>query len=161
MIAGGFAQAYTFKDPLADLRRSPEQPAFDGSETTDAKFDIRSGLKSGGTDFGRGASEVNISFGIENDSHTNDTTPDGVSGNQLRLWFRAGFHNGTFLCLAGGYALKTAWMYDGLYWERVVNMGEVRDRPACSLVEDPDTGKIRVLVAGGCNGWCVENPAAR
>ena len=83
MIAGGFAQAYTFKDPLADLRRSPEQPAFGGSETTDAKFDIRSGLKSGGTDFGRGASEVNISFGIENDSQTIGTTPDGVLGIQL------------------------------------------------------------------------------
>ena len=51
MIAGGFAQAYTFKDPLADLRRSQEQPAFVGSETTDAKFDIRSGLGSGGGDF--------------------------------------------------------------------------------------------------------------
>ena len=65
------------------------------------------------------------------------------------------------MCLAGGYALKTAWMYDGLYWERVANMGEVRDRPACSLVEDPDNGKVQVLVAGGCNGWCVENPATR
>ena len=80
MIAGGFAQAYTFKDPLADLRRLQEQPAFVGSKTTDAKFDIRSGLGSGGGDFGRGAVEVNISFGIENDSQTIDTTPDGVSG---------------------------------------------------------------------------------
>ena len=60
--------------------------------------------------------------------------------------------------LFGGLALRRAWMYDGIYWANIADMSEVRDRPACSLVELPD-GHIRILVAGGCNGWCVENPA--
>ena len=60
----------------------------------------------------------------------------------------------------GGVVLKNGWLYDGLYWERTsrpMNVG--RDRPACSLMNDPETGKVKVLVAGGCDGWCVENPA--
>ena len=63
-----------------------------------------------------------------------------------------------FAC--GGVLLKNGWLYDGLYWERTsrpMNVG--RDRPACSLMCDPETGKVKVLVAGGCDGWCVENPA--
>ena len=34
----------------------------------------------------------------------------------------------------------------------------MRDQPACSLVELPN-GQIRILVAGGCNGLCAENPS--
>ena len=59
--------------------------------------------------------------------------------------------------IGGGISLKRAWLFDGYYWNELPDMSQVRDRPACSLVNMPD-GSVRVLVAGGCNGWCVKNP---
>ncbi len=49
-------------------------------------------------------------------------------------------------------------MYDGFAWRPMPDLSTVRDRPACSLAQYDD-GKVGILVAGGCNGWCVENPA--
>ena len=58
--------------------------------------------------------------------------------------------------IGGGVTLNRAWLFDGYYWNEVSDMSQVRDRPACSLVNMPD-GSVRVLVAGGCIGWCVSN----
>ena len=58
--------------------------------------------------------------------------------------------------LGGGIALNRAWLYDGYYWNEVADMSIVRDRPACSLLNLPN-GSIRVLVAGGCQGWCAKS----
>merc|ERR1711970_1599574 len=54
----------------------------------------------------------------------------------------------------GGFAINRAWMFDGYYWVELANMFEVRDRPACSLL-NKENGQIRILVAGG-NKWCVK-----
>lgn len=53
-------------------------------------------------------------------------------------------------------------MFDGYYWVELANMFEVRDRPACSLLNKED-GQIRILVAGGCGQWCIKRgtPALR
>ena len=47
-----------------------------------------------------------------------------------------------------GLGLNKTWMYDGNAWENMPDMHEVRDRPACSLLQ-LDNGEIRILVAGG------------
>lgn len=58
---------------------------------------------------------------------------------------------------AGGHQTNRTWIYDGQQWKETAEMKIGRDRPACSLVNMHD-GKINVLVAGGCDGWCAEKP---
>lgn len=58
-----------------------------------------------------------------------------------------------------GGALQTekVWLFDGNTWNEMSPMSIARDRPACSIINMPD-GKINILVAGGCDGWCAEKP---
>ena len=58
--------------------------------------------------------------------------------------------------IGGGYSLKSAWIYDGNHWNRISDLQVPRDRPACSVMTKED-GSIRILVTGGCEGWCVKN----
>ncbi len=59
-----------------------------------------------------------------------------------------------------GQALDNAWMFVKNHWETLPSMSSVRDRPACSLVQTRD-GRLKVLVAGGCQGWCSQKPAIK
>jgi hypothetical protein len=57
----------------------------------------------------------------------------------------------------GGKELDSAWMFDGSSWNTLAKMSTTRDRPACSLVYMSDRS-VRILVAGGCVGWCINSP---
>ncbi len=107
-MAGGYARAYRFSDPLAPKPSGDPDPEI----------------------------EVNPRFRPRTSRQIKDDNSD----------------------IGGGYSLRRAWLYDGYYWREIQNMYHIRDRPACSTLNMPD-GTIRVLVAGGCEGWCVKNPA--
>merc|ERR1712038_2213758 len=73
---------------------------------------------------------------------------------------------------SGGIFSPYAWMYNGVYWGSRAKMTQVRDRPACSLVQlsnklDNNAGnksnrmKINILIAGGCDGWCQQKPPVK
>ncbi len=87
--------------------------------------------------------------------------------------------NGTHVFMAGGYAgdynqtdrlgrfspryvpgrpLAEAWMFVKNHWETLPNMSNIRDRPACALVPTKE-GSPKIIVAGGCDGWCPESQA--
>lgn len=57
-----------------------------------------------------------------------------------------------------GTHLNKTWLYNGQDWVETADMSTPRDRAACSLVELPN-GETRILVAGGCKGWCVDHYA--
>ena len=51
--------------------------------------------------------------------------------------------------------LKTYFLTQVLDCEKSTEYNWVSDQ----TWSDPETGRVKVLVAGGCDGWCVENPA--
>lgn len=108
LLAGGFARAYRFNDPISSSRQ--KKPLS--------------------------AEEL------------------GISELRPRRYRRQTSDIG------GGVQLNRAWIYDGYDWNEVEDMSQVRDRPACSLLPMSD-GTVRVLVAGGCEGWCYDNPGTK
>ena len=56
--------------------------------------------------------------------------------------------------IGGGVLSDKTWLFDGSTWNERQPMSIPRDRPACSLVYT-STGKINILVAGGCKEYCT------
>jgi N-acetylneuraminic acid mutarotase len=76
-----------------------------------------------------------------------------------RTMLIGGFHHLSEEMDVGGRQNDRTWIFNSTHWIEKARTSVARDRPACSLVNMPD-GKVRVLVAGGCDGWCADDEPA-
>lgn len=107
-MAGGFAQAYKFCDPLknsgSNLLRDDDYPDF--TNTTNPRTISRE-------------SELEQQLNTLRACDDEELSSDDVQ-------------------LGGGRVLSSAWMYDGFSWNSLPPMSTPRDRPACSLAQLED-----------------------
>lgn len=137
LLVGGYASAYRFVDPT--LNRTPKPVQLDvaaGEGGTNPRIQAtRSGSKE------------------QPGLRTILGTRTVVEGPEEFETFDANAPIG------GGVAVSRAWLFNGDYWQDTAPLSTVRDRPACSVVVKDK--KVRIIAAGGCNGWCAKNPATK
>ena len=143
-LAGGYAPTYEIKDP--SLTRSTERPNSENINVASGEGGAVPRIPTI-TDF---LHESGIFHKSVRGKRASDNEPEGPA------WAPT--------LKGGGRALRKAFMYDGYRWIPLPPMPTERDRPACALLEKSNAEsklKRQILITGGCDGSCKDNPATK
>jgi hypothetical protein len=146
-LGGGFAQAYSVKDPLTTKKKTQPQPSVDIVSGGGAiprrdpnNAPIPENVKPGTEIQTVTETQTVMETKPENvstESNPESETEDEIDTRKLKVTKRQSEK------LGGGIQFSRAWMFDGYQWNEIEDMAEPRDRPACSLVQLED-GAVRL-----------------